>query len=463
MSILTGRIQSLPPDVAREKGKKAYEAGKYDKAIRAWQGGLKNILSSLCSGPEALKDMNLSELDLTLNLNIAMAYMKKEDFEAAAKSVEKALARREALPPHLITKALYRKAMAERAMRRLDECMETLKDLLQVEVGHAAAKQMFQEVEREWQKQCKAQKANFRKLFDKISGEDKKEEEKLRAKRAQARERCAVRWTADDVSSEDFDKGDCPPSDGRDWGMALTRTVLWSVEQLALEGHCTVKHEQERASFWFIGASSTCELRWLRLQLLLERMPMLQCLETELIGFLGETDPDNKRVPDPKLDSLPEGKLETEVDSNRKASLRCRKGTLEENLAKALLPEAVEGKDVGPVVPPDVCFIAHPQLHRYYTEFFPAISWLIQHNVPTVIIGASEPDPSWKQDEVLLKALGAEIVVGRRESPYPMTLPDAPNIKKCSHIIGFCGGKAIDREKLMQAKLDLLAQDYNVR
>ena len=28
------------------------------------------------------------------------------------------------------------------------------------------------------------------------------------------------------------------------------------------------------------------------------------------------------------------------------------------------------------------------------------MSWLIAKKVPTVVIGASEPDPSWKQDEV---------------------------------------------------------------
>merc|ERR1712006_3522 len=98
--------------------------------------------------------------------------------------------------------------------------------------------------------------------------------------------------------------------------------------------------------------------------------------------------------------------------------------------------------------PPDVCFIAHPQLHRYFSEFHPAISWLIEKRVPTIIIGASEPDPSWKQDEILLKNLGANIVVGKRLSPYPMCLPDDPNIKKCNHVIGFVGGKAVEKDRL---------------
>jgi len=456
---IPGRITKLEPDIAREKGKKAFQDGKYDKAIKYWQGGLKSILSSLCSGPQAMHDQNLSELDLTLNLNIAMAYMKKNDFEAAIRSVEKALGRRDALPAHLITKALYRMASAQRSMRRLDACLATLKDLLEVEPGHAAAKQMQQEVEREWSKQCRKQNQNFRKLFDKMSGEDKEEEEKLRIRLAEARERCAVRWTSDDVDSAAFAEGNAPPCDGRDWGMALSRTLLWSVEQLALEGCDAVSSGVSRATFWFVGASSTCELRWLKPAALLERLPGVQSLELELVGFLGEIDPDNSKVPDPKADSLPEGIAETTAEDGRQALLRVTKGTLEEALSKELLPFTDGEAESKPLV----CFIAHPQLHRYFTEFHPAISWLIKHRVPTILIGASEPDPSWKQDEVLLKALGADILVSKRESPYPMCLPDNADVKKCSHIIGFRGGSAIERDKLMQAKLNLLAQDYVVR
>jgi len=66
-------------------------------------------------------------------------------------------------------------------------------------------------------------------------------------------------------------------------------------------------------------------------------------------------------------------------------------------------------------------------------------------------------------DEVLLKALGAKIVVGKRVCPYPMCLPDNPDVRKCSHIIGFKGGKALERDKLTKVKLELLTQDYSVR
>merc|ERR1712050_711943 len=109
---------------------------------------------------------------------------------------------------------------------------------------------------------------------------------------------------------------------------------------------------------------------------------------------------------------------------------------------------------------PNVCFIAHPQLHRYFTDFHPAISWLVQHRVPTFVIGGSEPDLSWKQDEALLRALGANIVISKRECPYPMSLPDRPDVRKCNHIIGFVGGKALERDKLTETKIELLSQDY---
>lgn len=562
---MPGRIPSLEPGLAREKGKKAFEAGKYDRAIKYWQGGLKAILSSLCSGPEALQNQSLSELDLTLNLNIAMAYMKKGDFDAAERSVDKALSRRDALPPHQITKALYRKATTQRAQHRLPECLETLKDLLEVEGGHAAALQMKQEVDREWKKQCQAQKKNLGKMFSKMADEDKKESDRLKKIRDDLRASSGVRWTEDDVDSGAFERGESPGSDGKDWGLALSRTVLWSVEQFSVEGRQLIAPGTPHAAAWFVGCSSTCELRHLQPSALMSRLPALRSLEVVLNGFMGEYDPDNKRIPDPKEATLPKGLLHTTVGDDQHVFIRIVKGTLEAALEDELMPEgggpqakakALEepkrfygdGKEAfgkakpeaggeaaaadpavaeagvvepppaaaaspgplaaplasplvagagplaapiappvpelvpdgddepppmpeprrnpmepKPTVPPHVCFIAHPQLHRYFSDFFPAIKWLIENEVPTVIIGASEPDHSWKQDEILLKALGAEIIVGKRESPYPMSLPDNPKVKKCNHIIGFCGGKALQKDQLTKKKLELLSQDYTIR
>mmetsp|Transcript_58139 Transcript_58139/g.138350 ORF Transcript_58139/g.138350 Transcript_58139/m.138350 type:complete len:533 (-) Transcript_58139:107-1705(-) len=480
-----GRLPNYPPAEAKEKGNEAFKAGKYDKAIKYWQGGLKSILSTLCSGPEAMQNTELSELDLTLNLNIAMAYMKKTDYEAADRSVEKALARRDALPPHLVVKALYRKASAQRAMHRLEETLETLKDLLEVEPGHSASVQMQQEVDREYTKQKQAQKKNLRKMFAAMEDEDKQEQEKMAKAREDVRQNCGVVWAATDVDTIAYEKGEAAGSDGKDWNVSLNCSILWSIEQLALAGHPCMLSSSKHLSMWFIGASTTCELRWLEPGALLSRMPGVEFLEVVMIGFIGELDPNNKRIPDPNEEALPKDVLLKEFSEGRQRSItRLFKGTMEEAVTSFTEAQADEAPPdetetgtseeasaqkgslaarLRPTMPPNICFIAHPQMHRYFTEFHPAVAWLVDQQVPTVVIGASDPDPSWKQDEVLLKALGCEIVLGKRESPYPMCLPDNANIRKCSHVIGFQGGKSLAKNMLTKTKLNLLAQDYSVR
>lgn len=349
-----------------------------------------------------------------------------------------------------------------------------------------------------------------------------------------------MKWLDGDLDTVKFEEGEAPGDAGKDWGLALSGTVLWAMEELAIEGEIVLQPESPQASFWFLGASSTCELRWLQPKILLSRLPALSQLELVLIGFLGELDPDNKRLPDPKADHLrdivlPDVLPGSEGSEDRRAEVRIVMGTLQQALEKmaksksstaapaaaepaqgseettaaddstsgaaaasstptatddaAAGPAAEDGSTTGApaaesaaeggeaaaeaakqlaaavaaLAPPQVCFIAHPQLHRYFTDFYPAMAWLIQRNVPTVIIGASEPDLSWKQDEVLLRALGANLVVSKRLSPYPMCLPDNATVRKCNHIIAFRGGKALERDKLTRAKIDLIAQDYTVR
>jgi len=514
---LPGRLPSLPPAQAKEKGNEAFKKGKYDKAIRYWQGGLKSILSSLCSGPEALKDQTLSELDLTLNLNIAMAYTKKEDFDRAEASVNKALARREALPPQLVSKALYRKANAQRSMNKLEEAMETLKDMLEVEPDHKAGQQMFNEIDREWKRQGRVQKAHMQKLFSKLGHVNKKEVSAERELRCEARRQCGVKWLEGDLDTALFEQGDIGHCTESDWGQALTRSVLWSIEQFAVEGQNCLPASATRASLWFLGCSSTCELRWLQPSVLMARLPAIVHLEIVMIGFMGELDPENKKIPDPKDGDLPVNQvLRTTLDEGRRSvSVRVVQGYLKDALQGDMWPveaalqkqtkreggtaveeddevkdepaaDAEEGRsasstavpstdvDTGDAAAssassaadlsaPTVCFVAHPQLHRYFTDFHPAISWLIEHQIPTAVVGASEPDHSWKQDEILLERLGVQRVVGKRLSPYPMCLPDNPAVRKCNHVMGFRGGKAVAKDNLTKVKLNLLAEDYTVR
>lgn len=456
---MPGRLPSMPPAQAKEKGNEAFKKGKYDKAIRYWQAGLKSILSALCSGPEAMGDQTLSELDLSLNLNIAMAQTKKGDFESALHSCGKALARRASMPPAQVAKALYRKANAQKSLRRLDECLETLKDCLELEPNNAAAKQMFQEVDREWKKQTKKQQDNFKKMWAKLDDETASEDKAIKAARAEARQKCGVKWLEGDVDSDKFELGKLQPEeefDGQDWAKALICTVLWGIEQFSLEGCPVLTGEIPNLSIWFLGASSTCELRWLRLDKMISRLPFVTNLDVTLIGFLGELDPSNKRVPDPKAEAgISEEPVSKKFDDdNRTATIRCLKGTLQ---------DVLDGPNGESLEVPTLCVIAHPQLHRYYTDFYPAMTWLIEKSVATIVVGASAPDPSWNQDEVLIPSFGSEIVVKKRESPYPMKLPDDPKVRKCNHIYGFKGGKPLDKSKLTNKKLELLAQDYTLR
>eukprot|EP00746_Dinoflagellata_sp_MGD_P165068 gnl/MRDRNA2_/MRDRNA2_94132_c0_seq1.p1 gnl/MRDRNA2_/MRDRNA2_94132_c0~~gnl/MRDRNA2_/MRDRNA2_94132_c0_seq1.p1 ORF type:complete len:492 (+),score=109.47 gnl/MRDRNA2_/MRDRNA2_94132_c0_seq1:88-1563(+) len=455
---IPGRMPSMPPALAKEKGNEKFKKGKYDKAIKYWQAGLKSILSALCAGPEAMGDQTLSELDLSLNLNIAMALTKKGDFDGAVHSCGKALARRASMPPAQVAKALYRKANAQKSLGRLDQCLETLTDCLEEDPNNAAAKQMFQEVDREWKKQTKKQENAFKKMWAKLDDETTKEGAAIKAARAEARTKCGVKWLEGDVDSEKYELGKLDSSeeyDGQDWGKSLVGTVLWGIEQFSVEGHPVVTDETCSMSVWFLGVSSTCELRWCRLDKMIARLPHVTNLEVTLIGFLGELDPGNKRVPDPKAEGLSEEAVSKEFDGgSRTATLRCLKGTLQ---------DVLEGPHSDTLGVPTVCVIAHPQFHRYYTDFYPAMAWLIQKSVPTIIVGASAPDPSWNQDEILIPSYGSEVVVTKRESPYPMKLPDDPKVRKCNHIYGFKGGKALEKDKLTKKKLDLLAQDYTLR
>merc|ERR1719321_623498 len=83
---------------------------------------------------------------------------------------------------------------------------------------------------------------------------------------------------------------------------------------------------------WFLGASSTCELRHLQPENILKRLPSIKALDLTLIGFLGDKDPDNSVVPDARAKNLPEGVIRTEVADKRDVSLRAFKGTLQEAL-----------------------------------------------------------------------------------------------------------------------------------
>ncbi|CAK0799568.1 unnamed protein product, partial [Prorocentrum cordatum] len=141
-----------------------------------------------------------------------------------------------------------------------------------VEASHAAGKQMQQEVERDWNRQIRDQKQKMKKLFSKMGSEDKEAAEQAKAERAQARLRCAVRWTSDDVDSDAYERGDTPACDGLGPRAHADHAVVPGAARRRGESNCLPDgQDHERASLWFLGASSSCELRWLKPPELMER------------------------------------------------------------------------------------------------------------------------------------------------------------------------------------------------
>ena len=101
------------PMVCKDLGVECFKEDQLELAIAYWRQGLKKCLSILCSGgPEAMHNKTLSDCDLKCNLNIAMAEIKRENFQSAVDHCDKALKRREMLDPLDLEKVLCRKATA---------------------------------------------------------------------------------------------------------------------------------------------------------------------------------------------------------------------------------------------------------------------------------------------------------------------------------------------------------------
>lgn len=101
------------PQMAKDLGVECFKEGNLDLAIAYWRQGLKKCLSALCSGgPDAMHNKSLSDIDLKCNLNIAMAEIKRENYQFAVDHCDKALRRRDMLDPEDLVKVLYRKAVA---------------------------------------------------------------------------------------------------------------------------------------------------------------------------------------------------------------------------------------------------------------------------------------------------------------------------------------------------------------
>eukprot|EP00397_Hematodinium_sp_SG-2012_P009852 GEMP01009949.1.p1 GENE.GEMP01009949.1~~GEMP01009949.1.p1 ORF type:complete len:386 (+),score=61.83 GEMP01009949.1:464-1621(+) len=384
-------------------------------------------------------------MDFNFNLNIAMCHMKMGDFDDAIKMCEKALNRRHMIPDSLLIKCLYRQADAQWQLQRLDHCLETLKQLLEVDPQNKAALQLQQTVDRIWSKQCREQKNNFKKLFSEFNDENVLLEKEAHQKRTETIEHCGFSLEQDEthLKIRRFDRDQ--------WGAQLIDTVLYSVIEFALQDLDSApltKHSEE-CTIWFLGASSTFELRIIQLETVLKQLPHMKTIKIVLLGFQGDIGSANKPIPDtnkPEKDGL----YAEATDGDRVARMECYSGSAQDIIDNHQLES------------PTIAVIAHPHFNRYFSPWHPPIQWLIQQKTPTLVIGGSEPDYSEKEGEKILEAYGCNLRLRMTRNPYLISLVENDKVSKLHHFFLFKGGPGLDKANLTRTKLNLLAADYHI-
>merc|ERR1712226_1309588 len=104
-------------------------------------------------------------------------------------------------------------------------------------------------------------------------------------------------------------------------------------------------------------------------------------------------------------------------------------------------------------------YMFQPYLQRYFSRWWECMHVFFEQKLPFAIVGGSEPDYSFKQDQKIVEAMGGKIVIPALKSPYPLSLEGA---SKCHHIIVGQGGPGNREKGMLSAKLELLAADIHL-
>jgi len=448
---MSGPENNLSMEELKEKGNQAFKEGKYKLAIAYYNKGQKVIYSAVCKGPEALKDQNLSDYDFHFTLNTAMCNMKLERYDLAASNCEKALHRRGNLGQAQLVKALYRKADAEKHLGRLEDCLETLKELFEVEPENAAAKAIHQVVDREYKKQVAARNKNFKNMFAAYEKETVELENKEKEAFSKMKAELGLEFeeTETKLTIRRFNRNQ--------WGVCFIETILYSITKFHKEASeiesPIIKPDMKDFTIWFLGASSSFELRFLTNAMeWFDRLPSrIRNVRIVLMGFLGEVGPQNKQIPD---ENEPEDGIfkEETLEDGRTFKLECYKGKAEVIIANEDLS----------LERPDYCVIPHPGFNRYFSDFYKPIQYLIKEKIPTCVCGRSAPDTSEKEGTEILHAYKANIKVPLTKNPHKISLIENSDLSKLHHFWVFEGGLGIGQELFFKVKLDLLSRDLNV-
>eukprot|EP00392_Amoebophrya_sp_AT5.2_P000820 g821.t1 len=197
--------------------------------------------------------------------------------------------------------------------------------------------------------------------------------------------------------------------------------------------------------FWFLGASGTFELQFEDGAAWLAAFPRARSIKLVNVGFQGERTPDEEVIPDkqaPEKDGV--WATTTVGEATCTIEAYCMP-------AEKFLPTARNT--------PNFVFFLQPYLHRYLSSWWETFQVLIEKKYPFAIVGGSEPDYSFAQDEKILNTMGARMLLPATKSPFPMRLDAA---SKCHHVLIGQGG--VGRKGLggMQAKVELLTNDVHL-
>lgn len=160
--------------INKEKGTNYFKSNRINLAIKVYQNVLKYL--DITSDFEGNLESEMNNLKLTTHLNLALCYLKTNEYLLAKESCDKAL---ELSPQN--EKALFRRGQAHLGLASPEIAVNDFEEVLKVEPKNTAASKQILICNNLIKKQLAKEKKLYANMFDKFAQEDKqKEEEKLK-------------------------------------------------------------------------------------------------------------------------------------------------------------------------------------------------------------------------------------------------------------------------------------------
>lgn len=200
----------------KEEGNTHFKSGDYTSATRSYRKGT-NLLKKLNEANSGDEQVKVLLISLQTNLSMVCYRQKKHRMsrDVASRALE--------IDP-LNVKALYRRAVASRAMGDADAAKDDLKAALKVDPKNVSAKKELMAIKKTLEEQKKKEKAGLQKAFSKKGSSllysDKEEEEKRKLKEkkekkileAEAKQKRKKEWEDESVKMMYRDPPETPIS-----------------------------------------------------------------------------------------------------------------------------------------------------------------------------------------------------------------------------------------------------------